>query len=79
LLLYFKNNGNIVHAEQFDMKWTLHFMDYIPNMAIFVSKSDYCLYEILLRYKAGELLAKITLVISNHPDLQYFFIWARKQ
>ena len=103
----FKNNGNIVHAEQytdtekdmffmriewqledfkipraeipnafapiakqFNMKWTLHFMDHIPNMAIFVSKSDHCLYEILLRYKAGELPAKIPLIISNHPDLR---------
>lgn len=45
-------------AKQFNMKWTLHFIDHIPNMAIFVSKSDHCLYEILLRYKAGELPAK---------------------
>jgi len=57
-------------AQKFDMKWALHFMDHIPNIAIFVSKSDHCLYELLLRYQAGELPAKISLIISNHPDLR---------
>jgi formyltetrahydrofolate deformylase len=57
-------------AGGFDMKWDLRFTDHIPKMAIFVSKHDHCLYEILLRHKAGELAAEIPLIISNHPDLE---------
>jgi len=45
-------------------------MDHVPCVAIFVSKSDHCLYELLLRYQTGELPAKISLIISNHPDLR---------
>lgn len=57
-------------AQQFQMKWMLCFTDYVPNIAIFVSKAPHCLYEILLRHSAGEILANIKLIISNHPDLR---------
>jgi formyltetrahydrofolate deformylase len=39
------------------------------RVAIFVSKYDHCLYDLLLREQAGELGCQIALVISNHPDL----------
>lgn len=40
-------------------------------MAIFVSKYDHCLWELLLRYRAGELSScDIPLIISNHEDLR---------
>ena len=35
-----------------------------------VSKYDHCLWELLLRHRAGELDCEIALIISNHPDLQ---------
>ena len=57
-------------AQQFQMKWMLCFTDYVPNVAIFVSKAPHCLYEILLRHRAGEIPANIKLIISNHPDLR---------
>ncbi|AMM41013.1 formyltetrahydrofolate deformylase [Candidatus Desulfofervidus auxilii] len=57
-------------AQQFQMKWMLCFTDYVPNVAIFVSKAPHCLYEILLRHSSGEILANIKLIISNHPDLR---------
>ena len=57
-------------AHQFQMKWMLCFTDYVPNVAIFVSKAPHCLYEILLRHSSGEILANIKLIISNHPDLR---------
>jgi formyltetrahydrofolate deformylase len=38
-------------------------------MAIFVSKYDHCLYDLLLRQRAGELACEIPLIVSNHPDL----------
>lgn len=57
-------------AEKFGMTWQLHFSDIVTQIAIFVSKHEHCLYDLLSRYKMGELKAKIRLVISNHPDLK---------
>jgi len=57
-------------ARQFDMKWTLHFTDYRPRTAIFVSRHLHCLHDLILRRQMGELDASIEAVISNHPDAQ---------
>lgn len=59
-------------AEKFGMQWELHFSDYVPRVAIFVSKLEHCLYDLLLRHRMGELEGEIPLVISNHPDLEQF-------
>ncbi|MBF0493754.1 MAG: formyltetrahydrofolate deformylase [Candidatus Omnitrophica bacterium] len=55
-------------AEKFSMKWDLYFTDVLPKTAIFVSKRLHCLYDLLLRYKEGQLACEIALVVSNHPD-----------
>lgn len=55
-------------AKQFEIKWSLHFTDYIPRIAVFVSRHLHCLHDLLLRYQLGELKAEIPLVISNHHD-----------
>jgi formyltetrahydrofolate deformylase len=39
-------------------------------VALFVSKQDHCLLDLLWRTKAGELPMQVPLVISNHPDLR---------
>jgi formyltetrahydrofolate deformylase len=41
------------------------------QVALMVSKSDHCLWELLLRHQAHELECDIPLVISNHPDLAH--------
>lgn len=41
-----------------------------PRVAIFVSKFDHCFHDLVLRWKAGEYACELTLVLSNHPDLQ---------
>jgi formyltetrahydrofolate deformylase len=56
-------------AKQFDMIWTLQPQEQKLNMALFVSKYDHCLYDLLGRYKSGELSVNIPFVLSNHPDL----------
>ena len=38
------------------------------RVAIFVSKQDHCLYDLLLRNRAAELNCDIPLVLSNHSD-----------
>ncbi len=58
-------------AQKFKMKYILKFSNYIPNVAIFVSKFDHCLIDLLLRYRAGEFKCNIPIIISNHPDMEY--------
>jgi formyltetrahydrofolate deformylase len=55
-------------AERFGMQWTLRFSDYVPKIAILVSKMPHCLYDLLARWRLGEFEAEIPLVISNHED-----------
>jgi len=57
-------------ADRFEMTWDLRFSDYVPRIAIFVSKMEHCLYDLLWRQRTGEFQAEIPLVLSNHPDLQ---------
>jgi formyltetrahydrofolate deformylase len=40
------------------------------RVCIFVSKADHCLYDLLLRHRAGELRAEFALIVGNHADLQ---------
>ncbi|MCL4166792.1 UNVERIFIED_CONTAM: hypothetical protein GTU68_029616 [Idotea baltica] len=39
-------------------------------MALFISKYDHCLYDLLGRYNSGELNLEIPFIISNHNDLK---------
>ncbi|MFH1768660.1 MAG: formyltetrahydrofolate deformylase [Candidatus Omnitrophota bacterium] len=55
-------------AKEFNMSWSLYFTDQTPRAAIFVSKYMHCLYDLLLRYKAGQFSCQIPLIISNHPQ-----------
>lgn len=57
-------------AERHQMKYELHFSDYRPRMAIFVSKFSHCIHDLLARWHADEYNADIPLIISNHPDLE---------
>lgn len=55
-------------AVKFQMDWRLEFSTDRARTAILVSKYDHCLYELLIRNKAGELNTDIKLIISNHED-----------
>lgn len=57
-------------AQPLQANWQLHFSDVIPRIAIWVSRQDHCLYDLLWRQQAGELAAEIALIISNHPNLE---------
>ena len=57
-------------ADRFGMSWRLADGKRRGRMAIFVSKYDHCLYDLLLRQRSGELATDIPLIISNHPDLE---------
>ncbi len=57
-------------VKQFVMKWRIYTSEVKPRMALFVSKYDHCLYDILGRYNSGELNAEIPFILSNHLDLK---------
>ncbi len=51
------------------LTWTLTMAHQLKRVAIFASKSDHCLVELLWRHRRGELKMDVAMVISNHPDL----------
>ena len=50
------------------MHWRLAVSTHRPRVAIFVSKFDHCLVDLLYRQRNGELACEIASIISNHPD-----------
>src|SRR5262245_22690853 len=57
-------------AERFKMRWQLAYAAQKKRVAIFVSRYEHCLVDLLWRHRAGELPCEIALVVSNHPDLR---------
>jgi formyltetrahydrofolate deformylase len=57
-------------ARRYTLQWSMHRAETPPRMAIFVSKYDHCLYDLLSRFRSGELQVEIPFIISNHDDLR---------
>jgi formyltetrahydrofolate deformylase len=57
-------------VDKFQLKWRMYAAAIKPKMALFVSKYDHCLYDILGRYNSGELFLEIPFILSNHMDLK---------
>src|SRR5437868_1395153 len=55
-------------AERFQMRWRVERSDRPHRVALFVSKYDHCLADLLYRHQSGELVCDIPLILSNHPD-----------
>ncbi len=66
----FKKEFETKLAVPYNMKWSLQTDAKKPKMAIFVSKYNHCLYDLLSRFNSGELAVEIPFIISNHLDLQ---------
>ena len=56
-------------ASRFDMDWSLTDAATPKRVAIFASKTDHCLLDLLWRHRRGEIPMDIAMIISNHPDL----------
>ncbi|HZS15800.1 MAG TPA: formyltetrahydrofolate deformylase [Candidatus Dormibacteraeota bacterium] len=56
-------------AEEIGATWRLHFSDVVRRVAVWVTRQDHCLGDLILRQRAGELRCQIPLVISNHEVL----------
>lgn len=57
-------------AQRFRMDWRFAYPERMRRMAIFVSREDHCLLELLWQWQAGDLGGEIAMVVSNHPDLR---------
>jgi len=58
-------------AHKFGMNWSMALGSYRPRVAIFVSKYDHCLVDLLYRQRNHELACDFPLMISNHPDAKH--------
>jgi formyltetrahydrofolate deformylase len=54
-------------CERLGMSYRLH-GDRKRRVAILCSKQEHCLYDLLVRYRAGELPCDLAMIISNHVD-----------
>jgi len=57
-------------AQRMEMEYRLCYATERKRLAIFVSRTDHCLYDLLLRHRAGDLPCDIPLIVSNHTDLK---------
>ena len=57
-------------AGEFQLTWRLTEATHRPQLAVFVSKADHVLQELLYRVGSGDLRADISVIVSNHPDLE---------
>ncbi len=57
-------------AKKNNLNWSCRYSDYTPRMAILVSKTSHCLYDLIARKNQGQLHCEIPLIISNHPNLE---------
>ncbi|WP_245926188.1 formyltetrahydrofolate deformylase [Sulfoacidibacillus thermotolerans] len=54
--------------KQFSMQFQLFLEEERKRFAIFVSREDHCLLELLWRQRSGEIQADISMIVSNHPN-----------
>jgi len=57
-------------AKEFEMQWSLRPAAARKRVALFVSRHDHCLLDLLWRWRRGELAMDVVSVFSNHPDLE---------
>ncbi|MEH2255780.1 formyltetrahydrofolate deformylase [Nostoc sp.] len=57
-------------AQPLSAKWEIRFSDTVPCIAIWVSRQDHCLFDLIWRQRAKEFIAEIPLIISNHSNLK---------
>jgi formyltetrahydrofolate deformylase len=57
-------------AKPLQADWQIHFSESLPRLAIWVTKQNHCLLDLLWRWQAGEIKAEIPFILSNHRQLE---------
>jgi formyltetrahydrofolate deformylase len=52
------------------MRWKLSSSGRLPRVALFCSQYLHCMADLLHRWRTGELLCEIPLIVSNHRDVE---------
>ena len=56
-------------GKEYELDWRLVDAKRRKRVALFVSRYDHCLLDLLWRWRRGELPMDVVAVVSNHPDL----------
>lgn len=51
------------------LSWKIFDSSKKERLAIFVSKTDHCLYDLLLKHRDGDLPCEFSCIVGNHTDL----------
>jgi formyltetrahydrofolate deformylase len=57
-------------SRALEATWSVGYTDQVQRVAILVTKEAACLYDLILRQRAGELPCEIALVAANRPALE---------
>ena len=57
-------------ARRHQMALKLHFSSRRKRVALFVTKENHCLYDLLARHESGDLPVDIPLIVANHETLR---------
>jgi formyltetrahydrofolate deformylase len=66
----FKTTFNRDIGSRYSLRCSFFLEEEIPSVAVFVSKYDHCLYDILTQQRSGKLACTIPFILSNHRDLE---------
>ena len=57
-------------AAELGMRWKLTSSGRLPRLALFCSQYLHCMADLLYRWRAGELLCEIPVIVSNHREVE---------
>jgi formyltetrahydrofolate deformylase len=57
-------------ADELEMRWSLALTSHRPRVALFCSQYLHCMADLLHRWKSGELDCEISLIVSNHREVE---------
>jgi formyltetrahydrofolate deformylase len=57
-------------AAELGMRWQLSSSARLPRVALFCSQYLHCMADLLHRWRTGELVCEIPIIVSNHRDVE---------
>ncbi len=58
-------------ARLLHLQYTIHYSDEVQNIAVMVTKTSHCLYDLLMHAEENTLgNGRIVMVVGNHPELE---------
>jgi formyltetrahydrofolate deformylase len=57
-------------GRRLELSWVMRDRSQTRRVAVFVSREDHCLYDLLVRHRSGELACDLRMIVSNHELLE---------